>query len=129
MMKEGWNEVVETTRKAFPLYPGLPLVLPDQIYPDNFHLQNGAVQSLYLGPAHTSDGIFVYFPKERVLYGNCILKPELGNMKYADLEQYPLTLGKLKALHIDYDTIIAGHQDAIHGPDLIDRYILLLQKH
>lgn len=128
MMKKGWQEVVQTTRKSFPTYPDLPLVLPDQILPDDFSLQQGAIQSIYLGPSHTVDGIFVYFPKERVLYGNCILKTELGNLQYANLEQYPLTLGKLKALNLQMDTIIAGHQQPMHGPDLVDHYLALLQK-
>ncbi|MDE1711231.1 subclass B2 metallo-beta-lactamase [Chromobacterium amazonense] len=125
-MRAGWDEVVAFTRQGFPDYPALPLVLPDQVFAGDFSLQNDRVRAFYLGPAHTKDGIFVYFPQEKVLYGNCILKPELGNMRYADLAEYPKTLEKLKALHLDVDTVIAGHQDAEHGPELIDRYLALL---
>ena len=38
------------------------------------------MKAIYLGPSHTPDGIFVFFPEEKVLYGNCILKEQLGNL-------------------------------------------------
>ena len=127
-MRDGWDEVVDFTRQGMPAYPKLPLVMPDRVVPAPFALQDGRLQALYPGAAHTVDGIVVYFPEEKVLYGNCLLKQELGNLKYADLTAYPRTLEKLKALHLDFDVIIAGHQDAVHGPQLIDHYLNLLQK-
>ena len=39
-----------------------------------------------LGPSHTPDGIFVYFPQEKVLCGGWILKERLGNLDYADVD-------------------------------------------
>jgi metallo-beta-lactamase class B len=48
-----------------------------------------------------------------VLYGNCILKKKLGNLKYADLTEYPKALQKLKALNLGFDTIVAGHHSAM----------------
>jgi len=74
----------------------------------------------------TLDGIFVFFPQEKVLYGNCILKEQLGNLDFADLRQYPKTLEKLKQLHLDFTTIVGGHWSPIHGPELIDEYLQLL---
>jgi len=79
-----------------------------------------------LGPSHTQDGIFVFFPQEKVLYGNCILKEQLGNLDFADLREYPKTLERLKQLHLDFTTIVAGHWSPIHGPELIDEYLQLL---
>jgi metallo-beta-lactamase class B len=64
------------------------------------------VKGIYLGPSHTADGIFVFFPQERVLYGNCILKEQLGNLDFADLSEYPKTLEKLKQLHLDFTTMV-----------------------
>lgn len=126
-MKAGWDEVVAFTRQGIPSYPELPLVMPSKTFNGDFELQGGLVQAKYLGPSHTDDGIFVYFPAERILYGNCILKQELGNLKYANLSEYPKTLKKLKALQLDFDTVIAGHQDALHEPSLIDHYQTLLR--
>jgi metallo-beta-lactamase class B len=128
LMKADWKRAVDFTRKTIPSYPDLPLVLPDTVLPDDFQLQDGAIRALYLGPSHTQDGIFIYFPKEKILYGNCILKETLGNLEFANLEEYPRTLLKLKGLKLPIDTIIAGHGSAIHGPGLIDHGLKLLAK-
>ena len=84
------------------------------------------MKAIYLGPSHTPDGIFAFFPREKVLYGNCILKEQLGNLDFADLAEYPKTLEKLKRLNLGFTTIVAGHWSPIHGPELIDRYLQLL---
>ena len=73
------------------------------------------------------DGVVVYFPQERILYGNCLIKQELGNLSYADLKAYPNSLRHIQRMGLDYDLIIAGHQDSLHGPELIDHYLHLLE--
>ncbi|WGL58751.1 hypothetical protein QEJ31_09460 [Pigmentibacter sp. JX0631] len=67
--------------------------------PNNFQLQDGKVKSIYLVPSNTKDEIFIYFAKEEVLYGNCILKENFGNLSYANLDEYPK---KLKKLNLKY---------------------------
>lgn len=126
LLTQHWDEMVCYVQKGFPNYPTLPLVAPDKTFAGDFELQNGGVKAIYLGPAHMPDGIFVFFPKEKVLYGNCILKEQLGNLDFADLTEYPKTLEKLKQLNLGFTTIIAGHWSAIHGPELIDQYLQLL---
>jgi metallo-beta-lactamase class B len=121
-----WDEMVRYVQKGFPNYPALPLVSPDKIFDGNFELQGGAVQAIYLGQSHTPDGIFVFFPQDKVLYGNCILKEQLGNLDFADVTEYPKTLKKLKELNLGFTTIVAGHWSPIHGPELIDQYLQLL---
>ena len=127
-MEKGWEQVMADTRRGIPDLPDLPLVLPDVVHDGDFALQDGRVQALYFGPAHTSDGILVYFPDEKVLYGGCTLKERLGNLAYADLAQYPITLRRLEARKLGYTTIIAGHYSPIHGPELVDEYLALLAK-
>ena len=129
LLKAHWDEMVRYVQKGFPSYPTLPLVLPDQTFAGDFELQSGGVKAIYLGPSHTPDGIFVFFPKEKVLYGNCILKEQLGNLDFADLMEYPKTLQKLKQLNLGFTTIVAGHWSPIHGPELIDQYLALLANH
>ncbi len=129
LLKAHWDEMVRYVQKGFPSYPTLPLVAPDQTFAGDFELQNGGVKAIYLGPSHTPDGIFVFFPKEKVLYGNCILKEQLGNLDFADLTEYPKTLQKLKQLNLGFTTIVAGHWSPIHGPELIDQYLALLANH
>jgi metallo-beta-lactamase class B len=121
-----WDEMVRYVQKASPNYPTLPLVSPDKTFPGDFELQGGGIKAIYLGPSHTPDGIFVFFPQEKVLYGNCILKEQLGNLDFADLNEYPKTLLKLKQLNLGFTTIVAGHWSPIHGPELIDQYLQLL---
>jgi metallo-beta-lactamase class B len=121
-----WDEMIRYTQKAIPSYPAVPLVIPDRVFPGDFELQRGRVKGIYLGPAHTADGIFVYFPEEKVLYGNCILKEQLGNLDFADRVEYPKTLQRLRDRNLGFTTIVAGHWSPIHGPELIDRYLQLL---
>ena len=128
LLKSDWNVIVDWTIAAIPSYPRLPVVMPTQVHEGDFSVQNGAVKALYLGPSHTSDGLFVYFPAQQVLYGSCILKEHLGNLSFADIEHYPETLKRLKALQLPIKTIVAGHWTPIHGPELIDEYLVLLAK-
>ncbi|MCP4677483.1 MAG: subclass B2 metallo-beta-lactamase [Deltaproteobacteria bacterium] len=127
LLKSDWSKIVEWTRGAIPSYPSLPLVLPTKTYPGDFELQGGRVRAFYLGPSHTPDGIFVYFPDEKVLYGGCILKERLGNLTFANLEEYHETLNKLKQAKLDIETIVAGHWTAVHGPKLLEIYLELLR--
>ncbi|MGY3803472.1 subclass B2 metallo-beta-lactamase [Pigmentibacter ruber] len=129
LMQQDWKNVIDFTKKSISDYPRLPFILPTKIMPSDFQLQNGKIKSIYLGPSHTKDGIFIYFPKEEILYGNCILKEKLGNLSYADLDEYPKTLQKLKNLNLKISYIVAGHDSPIHeGSGLIDHYLSLLEK-
>lgn len=121
-----WSATVEDFRKLHPAYPKLPLVAPTKCLPNRFELQNGDVRAFYLGPSHTAADIFVYFPSEKVLDAGSILKPFLGNMAKANVSDYAATLHKLEKLRLDMRMIISGHWSAVHGPDLIDRYLRLL---
>ncbi len=97
----------------------MTLALPDKTFPGDFELQGGSVQAVYLGPSHTPDGIFVYFPKEKVLYGGCILKEQLGNLDFANLAEYPKTLTKLKKFDIRTDhrwTLVGSSWAGAHRP-------------
>lgn len=125
-LAQTWDATVKDTQTRHPGYPSLPLAAPTQCYPDRFNFQNGGVQILYLGPSHTAADVFVYFPKEQVLDAGSILKPFLGNLARANVEAYPITLRKLQALRFPIRMIIAGHWSAVHGPDLVERYLELL---
>jgi metallo-beta-lactamase class B len=127
LLKSDWTKIVDWTCSGISDYPHLPLVLPTKTYPGDFELQGGRVKAFYLGPSHTSDGIFVYFPEEKVLYGGCILKEQIGNLAFANIDEYPKTLHKLEQLKLEIKTIIAGHYSAVHGPELIEQYLDLLK--
>ncbi len=126
-MKAGWDEMTRIKQKDWATFPDIPLMIPDQIQDGDFALQGGHIKAFYLGPSHTEDSIFVYFPYEKTLYGGCILKEKLGYLGSSNIAEYPRTLQKLKGLHLDIDTIISGHWSPVHGPELIDQYLALLK--
>lgn len=129
VMKQDWVKVGNFVRSYFPDYPHVSLVLPTVVHQGNFELQNGHIRAMYLGPSHTADDIFVYFPTEKVLYAGSILKKHIGNLAFANLGEYRKTLHKLQSLHLDIRWIISGHWSAVHGPGLIDHYLKLLETH
>ena len=126
-LEKDWAKAGDFTRKYFPTYPSLPLVPPTRTYGADFTLENGNIRGFYLGPSHNADDIFVYFPKQKVLYAGSILKEHLGNLAFANLEEYPKTLEKLRQLHLEIDKIISGHWSAVHGPELIEQYLAMLK--
>ena len=126
LMKEG-KRSVEVAQYGSD-YPNIEIVLPDTVYEGDFTLQGGSIRGFYLGPSHKQDDIFVYFPNEKVLYGGCVLKEQLGNTDGADLVEYPRTLQKLKSMKLPIVTVISGHFSPVHGPELIDRFLNLLPK-
>lgn len=126
-LKTEWPKATEFARKHFPTYPNVPLELPTNIYQKDFDLENGDIRAFYLGPSHNADDIFVYFPKEKVLYAGSILKEQLGNLASANLTEYPRTLDKLQELHLKIDNVISGHWSPVHGPELIDQYRSMLK--
>jgi metallo-beta-lactamase class B len=127
LLERTWTATVEACRKNHPTYPQVPLALPTERHPGEFELQSGGIRAFYLGPSHTAGDIFVYFPRERVLDAGSILKEQLGNMAKADVVEYPKTLRKLRELHLPIDVVISGHWSAVHGPDLIEHYLMLLR--
>ncbi len=127
LMKFDWDRVIRWTQRGVPDYPSIPPVLPNVVKRGDFRLQKGRIRVFHIGESHTPDGVFVYFPDERVLYGGCILKERLGNLEFANLAEYPKTLQRLRARKLPIDTIVAGHWTPLHGPELVDQYLELLK--
>lgn len=127
LLEQRWAKQSIETQANFPDYPEVPLVLATRTFAGDFNLQNGQVREFYLGPSHTVDDIFVYFPAEKVLYAGNILKERVGNLAQADLPSYVKTLHRLRDLHLPIDYIVAGHWSPIHGPELVDTYLGFLQ--
>ena len=124
LMQANWEKSLKDCQKSWPGFPDVPLVLPDITFSDALILEGGKIELLYLGPSHSQDAIVAYFPREKVLDADCIVKEKLGNLASADLKEYPNTLAKMKKL--SFLTLIAGHWSPIHGPELIDRYLSLI---
>ncbi|MES2647283.1 MAG: BlaB/IND/MUS family subclass B1 metallo-beta-lactamase [Bacteroidota bacterium] len=71
-------------------------------------------QTYYPGPGHTPDNIVIWFEKEKVLYGGCLVKSveatDLGNMEDGNLKEYPATIKNLQVKFQHPGYIITGHQ-------------------
>ena len=124
LLRSDWVKVGDFTRAAIPAYPHVTLCLPTRVYPGDFSLQDGRVQAFWLGPTHTPDDIFVYFPGERMLYAGNILKEHVGNLAFvADAPAYEATLERLKVMRLLLRYVVSGHWEPVHGPELIDTYL------
>lgn len=126
LMRKNWDTRLKEAQKDYPGFPSIEFINPDMTFDDKFILEDGKIQILYFGPAHTEDGVVAYFPDEQVLFGDCIVKEKLGWLGDANLAEYPKTLERIKKLKIK--KIIAGHWTSLHGPALIDQLLDQLKK-
>lgn len=79
-------------------------------------------QTYYPGPGHAPDNIVIWFEKEKILYGGCLIKSmeatTLGNLSDANIKEYPLTLKKVEKKCKDPKYIIPGHDDWLNTGSL-----------
>ena len=72
-------------------------------------------QTYYAGEGHTKDNIVIEFPKDKVLYGGCLIKSteakDLGYTGEANIQTWDTTLLKVKKKFKNPKYIITGHQD------------------
>ena len=90
-------------------------------------IKNKTVINRYLGPGHTVDNVISYVPEESVLFGGCMIKEVgagKGNLKDANLQQWPITVKKIKSEYPNLNYIIPGH-GKIGGTELLDYTIEL----
>ena len=72
-------------------------------------------ETFYPGRGHAPDNIVIWFPKQKVLYGGCLVKSasdtDLGNLGDADVNAYATTVSKVQQHCTKPDYIITGHGD------------------
>jgi metallo-beta-lactamase class B len=89
-------------------------------------------QTYYGGQGHSPDNIVIWFDKEKILYGGCLVKSteaeDLGNLSDANVKAWALTIKKIQQKFGDPIYIIPGHLDwqsnesLTHTLMLIDQY-------
>ena len=71
-------------------------------------------QILHPGQGHTPDNIVVWFEREKILYGGCLVKstdsPVLGNLADANVPAWATTIKTLQKKCKNPNYIIPGHQ-------------------
>lgn len=73
------------------------------------------MQTFFPGAGHTTDNLVIWFPKQKVLYGGCLIKSTadstLGNTTDGNLTTYASSVKKVMD-HFPYPSfVIPGHQD------------------
>lgn len=72
-------------------------------------------ETYYPGPGHTEDNIVIWFKKERILYGGCLIKgaddENLGYLGDGNRKEYASTLKKLRKKFRKPAHIIIAHSD------------------
>jgi metallo-beta-lactamase class B len=70
---------------------------------------------IYPGHGHTPDNIVLWFEKEKILYGGCLIKSRedktLGNLADASIKDYATTLKNVQQKCKNPKHIIPGHND------------------
>ncbi|MGB7537458.1 MAG: MBL fold metallo-hydrolase [Anaerolineales bacterium] len=107
----------------------IPYVAPDRLFPVSRGLKlsfgEEQLEVYYPGPTQAPDKVAVYFPAKKILFGSCMILggDQAGNIREADLENWPEAIKTLKRFDVDF--VIPGHGDRV-DPGLIDHTIVLL---
>jgi hypothetical protein len=116
----------EMTRKIA-IEKGLPV--PQIGFTGKMELEVGNKKLVlqYFGPAHTSDGIVVWIPEDKILFGNNGVRNFngwVGNIGDANLQEWPKTIEKVKNEFGSAKVVIPGHGN-YGGSELLDYTINL----
>jgi len=80
-----------------------------------FKIGQYSFQTYFPGPGHSPDNIVIWFEKEKILYGGCLIKSadahDLGNLSDANVTQYATTIENVKAKCKQPHYIITGHDN------------------
>lgn len=80
-----------------------------------FTFEKYTFETYYPGEGHTADNIIVWFEKEKIVYGGCLIKgadaKNLGNMEDANIYEYEATLRNVEKKCKQPKFIIVSHSD------------------
>lgn len=80
-----------------------------------FNVGQYSFEAYYPGQGHTADNIVIWFEKEKILYGGCLIKgvddEDLGYLGDANVTEYASTLKKVQKKCKNPKFIIIAHND------------------
>ncbi|MBC6108999.1 PEDO-3 family subclass B1 metallo-beta-lactamase [Pedobacter fastidiosus] len=89
------------------------------------------INTFFAGEGHTKDNIVIWFEKDKVLFGGCLVKSteakDLGYIVEANLAQWPTAIKNLKQKYPDAKIVVTGHQ-AWAGKESLDYTLKLLSE-
>ncbi len=132
MMNDSMKTALKTQIENQEAYLGelktLEITIPNLTFDRSLILWKGdrQIQMLYFGEGHTRGDIVVYLPKEKVLVTGDILTGGLPFMRDAVPLAWAGTLESVAKL--DFDQVIAGHNDVQKGKNRINLVIRYLNE-
>ncbi len=84
----------------------------------------------FFGPGHTSDNVVSFIPREKALFGGCLVKEmnaKKGNLSHADVGQWSKTVQLIKQKYPDMKIVVPGHGNP-GGVELLDYTIQLFEQ-
>lgn len=78
-----------------------------------FEVGNYIFETYYAGEGHTKDNIVIWFGRQKILYGGCLIKSteskDLGNIADANLQEWKPTIKKVLRKYPRPKYVIPGH--------------------
>lgn len=107
------------------------VISPQNGFKDSLKLKIGKTftRLTFFGEGHTKDNVVGYFPKEKILFGGCLIKELEATKGYlgdANVWEWSSTVEKIKQAYPDVQLVIPGH-GKIGGIDLLDYTIKLFK--
>ncbi|WP_312390597.1 subclass B1 metallo-beta-lactamase [Chryseobacterium sp.] len=118
------NKTIELAKKA-------GVSIPNHGFENSQVLKvgNQKVYIQFFGEGHTKDNVVGYFPKEKAMFGGCLIKEMNATKGYlgdANVKTWSTTVEKVKAKYPDAKIVIPGHGE-IGGEELLDYTIRLFK--
>lgn len=96
----------------------------------NYTLGHGLIELYYPGAGHTEDNIVAWLPKNKILFGGCIVRSHewesLGNVGDASISSWANSIKNIKSKKYDIITIVPGH-GSVGTSDILDHTIDLAE--
>jgi metallo-beta-lactamase class B len=97
-----------------------------------FSIGEHQFQTYFGGWGHSPDNIVIWFDKEKILYGGCLVKSteadDLGNLSDANIKAWAATIKKIQHKFNNPDYIIPGHMDW-HSTESLSHTLNLIQQY
>jgi len=95
-----------------------------------FKVGQYSFQTYYAGQGHTPDNIVIWFGKDKILYGGCLIKSieatDLGNLGDANTKEWPATIRNIQQKFKNLNFIIPGHDEWL-SKESLNHTLKLLQ--
>ena len=97
-----------------------------------FTMGEHTFQTYYGGQGHSQDNIVIWFDKEKILYGGCLVKSteaeDLGNLSDANVKAWAITIKNIQQKFGTPNYIIPGHLDW-HSKESLTHTLNLIQQY